>query len=131
MVIVAYFHNGVGLNEENLTILDNIAAVVLTVKKPFVILADWNVEPEAIGSSGWLRAVGGSVVATGQPTFKQAGAASELDYAFVSWHWAHAASASVFDLLPLTPHSAVALTIPAKLPQDMVRVVRKPSAFPA
>ena len=51
-----------------MALLHAAGAAVTTHGGPWIIGGDWNMEPAALESSGWLRVVDGVVVATHLPT---------------------------------------------------------------
>ena len=81
--------------------------------------------------SGWLAAVGGTVVSTGRPTCTQNGSASELDFAVFSRHWTGIPKAELYEDFVPSPHTAVAFAFPGVLPVVSVEVLQRPQVFPA
>jgi len=61
-VSVLYRISGVGLDDDNLRLLEMVTQVLLALGKPFCILADWNSEPTKLKDIDWLRSVGGSII---------------------------------------------------------------------
>ena len=52
----------------NLDLLQNVAAVVATLKGPWIIGGDWQCPPEELRSTGWLKTVKGVIYAPKAPT---------------------------------------------------------------
>ena len=57
-----------GLTEANMYILKEIAAVVQQLRGPWILAGDWNLTPEILASSNFLKMIGGTVVAPDCPT---------------------------------------------------------------
>ena len=131
VVVVLYLVTGIGLAGQNLEILDELAIFLNAVGKPFVVLADWNFNPGDLKESGWLAAVGGTVVSSGRPTCTQNGSASELDFAVFSRHWTGMPTVELYEDFVPSPHTAVALAFPGVLPVVSVEVLQRPRVFPA
>ena len=56
VVYAAYLHTGLGLVGENVDILDKIKCHNDCHNSPWVVAADWNMEPYALGESGVCKA---------------------------------------------------------------------------
>ena len=65
-------------------LLHQIAGVLFAARKPYLIMADWNMPPEVLSASGWLSPIAGKIVATERPTCVTRGTATVFDYAVVS-----------------------------------------------
>ena len=60
----AYFHTGLELHhQKNHDMLQAIAAVLATVKGPWILCADWQNTPDDLQKTGWLKMVSGSIAA--------------------------------------------------------------------
>ena len=57
-----------GMSESNRAILDHAASSLGRLRGPWIIGGDWNLTPEVLAESGWLRVVGGFIVAPQLPT---------------------------------------------------------------
>jgi len=57
-----------GLSEANLAILEELYVVVKQLKGPLHIAGDWNLTPDVLASTQWLKMVGGIIFATQLPT---------------------------------------------------------------
>ena len=54
-----YFHSSLGIKHaKNMSLLQDIAAVVKTLKGPFIISADFNATPEELEATGWVDSIG-------------------------------------------------------------------------
>jgi hypothetical protein len=82
--VVAYLVDTVGLDGTNRNLMQQIAAVLYALGKPFVILADWNFNPEVLHQYGWLQTIKGYVVAPARPTCLAKEASNTYDYAVCS-----------------------------------------------
>jgi len=130
VVVVLYFISGVGLNDDNLRLLQTVTLVLAALGKPFCILADWNFEPATLVDSGWLGSVVGSVVAPGRPTCTMLGSATEIDFGVFSAQWIVKPTASLFEPWTPGPHTAVLFCLPCVQPVVNIEVMRKPRTFP-
>ena len=74
LVLSVYMHKGAGLTQDNWQIISTIGLWLTSQALPFVIGGDFQVEPKQLEGSGWVRAVGGFVVAallgTVTPTYR-------------------------------------------------------------
>eukprot|EP00973_Karenia_brevis_P061226 8512703-Karenia_brevis.AAC.1 len=52
-----------GLTAENLAILEEIACAIGKLRGPWIIGGDWNIDPDVLRSTNWLRVIGGVIVA--------------------------------------------------------------------
>ena len=122
-----YLHTGVGMAQENIALLDVIAARVALIGKPYVITGDWNMEPGELASGTFLSQVRGTIVAPAEGTCDPA--ARVLDYFVVSAHLRRA-RASVWRGWPITPHVPVCLELEGDLVESWVQAASGPKAFP-
>ena len=60
-----------GASEENLALLQRLAAAIKTLKIPWVIGGDFNMTPAALRATNWPQVVKGTVVAPAAPTCAQ------------------------------------------------------------
>ena len=67
-IISIYLWTSEGLTERNLALLHRLKLLVRTLKGPWIVGGDWNVEPELLQSSGWARYLKGQIFATEGPT---------------------------------------------------------------
>jgi len=83
LTIVAYFWCSEGLSPRNFAILQQISSLIKQFKIPFLLFADFNMEPEHIMASGWPNEHAASLlVPTVNSTCK--GSNKVIDYCIVS-----------------------------------------------
>ena len=67
----AYLHCNIGLkHKKNPDLMQGIAAVLRFLKGPWILTADFNATAKELEQSGWLKLVGGTVVAPSMSTCK-------------------------------------------------------------
>ena len=62
LVLVAYFQDGEGFGCKNLELLEEIEVITERGKLPFILLADFNIEPEEWSKLAWLERNGAAVI---------------------------------------------------------------------
>ncbi len=85
-LISLYPKDSEGMSETNAHLLEVLATVLGTLKGPWIIGGDWNMQPSVISASNWLKIVQGVVFATTMPTCNE----STYDYFAVHRSLAHA-----------------------------------------
>ena len=126
-----YLHTTVGISARcNRDILDAVYGYLCNLSGPWIIGGDWNVTPEELESSGWLRLVKASVV-------RPAGGATTChdkcyDYFVVSNSYLHniIGARAVVDA-GWTPHSPCRLFISGRPTVLKVRAIKSPFSLPA
>ena len=63
-IISLYLKDTEGLSEYNLRVLQEAAALTMTLGTPWVMAADWNLEPSQLLQANWLSVVKGTVFAS-------------------------------------------------------------------
>ena len=63
-VMSMYLHDSVGLNDANKYVLEQAAIALNLLTGPWILFTDWNLPPERLAQSGWLKIVDGVVFAT-------------------------------------------------------------------
>ena len=63
-----YLHTGHEDDEVNSAALFQAGGVVRALGLPYVLCADWQMEPDTLASSGWPSAVNGAIVRPDRPT---------------------------------------------------------------
>ena len=58
-----YLKDCVGMNSENQTVCEHVAALVRSLDGPCVLGGDWNMEPASLAKSGFLGMVNGTIFA--------------------------------------------------------------------
>ncbi len=90
-VYSAYLHDGDGLSGRNLGILADIGRHIVRqgAQAPFIVGADFQVEPRAIAAAGWVDKLHAVVVASGcrRGTCRTAKSRSELDFSTSNRGW--------------------------------------------
>ena len=124
-----YLHTGQEDAEVNMCLLHQVGGIVKAAKLPFVLGADWQMEPRTLEATKWLQAIGGRLVAAGRPTCSGGGGIyREIDYLVV--HSAlDTACVRVMDEVVVRPHRPVACGVRLGDRSAVVRVVRKPRPF--
>jgi exonuclease III len=67
-VVSLYLWDSEGLSPRNLALLEAVGKHVGSLDRPYVLMGDWNVEPQALRESYWLQAIRGVVVAPPEAT---------------------------------------------------------------
>ena len=119
---IAYLHSSLGLSHpKNLTLLQDIACVLMTLKDPFVLTADFNGTEDDLRRTGFLKLVGGVIFAPKKATCK----GRVIDFFVVSQDLAGSVVgvAIVNDAL-FSPHRPVRLYINANNRTMTVRTLR-------
>ena len=57
-----------GLSETNIELLHQVQIILSVLKGPWLIAADWNMEPQVLQSSRWLEVIGGVIRAPDKVT---------------------------------------------------------------
>ena len=62
-IISVYMADSEGLSERNMAVLQEATALVRSLRSPWIMAGDWNMEPSTLNSAGWVDTTGGVVVA--------------------------------------------------------------------
>ena len=119
----AYLHSSLGVKHKmNLDMLDAVAAVMSTLKGPWVLAADFQCTPAQLEATGWLKMVKGRIVAPNMPTCM----GRAIDFFVVSEDMGGATveAITIGDTL-CKPHQGVRLYIKARPRTMMVRTLKK------
>ncbi len=131
VAIAAYFHDGQGLAFCNLEML-RIAGLFLKSQGeevPFVMGADFQMEPHEIATAAFAQEVGATIVATGDAagTCRTGRTARELDYFYVSSGLADGIeSVGLIQHTGIRTHLPVELRFKPRLTSIRALVIRKP-----
>ena len=130
-IISVYLKDTEGLSEYNLRVLQEVGALVRTLGGPWIIAADWNIQPDALRAASWLKVAQGSVVTTTLPTCND----HTYDYFVVSNCLLHTvAGVQRLDDANLSPHSPCRLLLRADgrrhAARKLHRAPRVPAALP-
>ena len=68
VVVVVYLHDSAGMDRANLDIVNGIFRVLAALGRAFVILGDWNVEPDELAATNLLTSISARIVATQDKT---------------------------------------------------------------
>jgi len=122
-----YLRDGVGLDDENLATLHEVAGILRGLRGPWILGGDWNVSPEVLLGSNWLSVVGGVVVAPKTPTCNK----HVYDFFVVSEGLLPAVRGviRVADA-GLNPHSPVRLLLSGDGRRHLTRQLVRPLAVP-
>ncbi len=131
IAIAAYFHDGQGLAHCNMEML-RVAGVFLKAQGeevPFVMGADFQMEPHEIAAAGFAQEVGATIVATGDAsgTCRTGRTARELDYFYVSSGLTDGIeSVGLIQHTGIRTHLPVELRFKPRLTSIRALVIRKP-----
>ena len=117
-----YLHSSLGIkHKHNMDWLQDASVVLKTLNGPWILAADFNATPEQLTETGWLRTVGGVIIAPEGTTCKK----RTIDFFVVSQDLAGSVvGASVIDDALFEPHRPVRLYIRAKPRSMMVRTLK-------
>ena len=62
-IVSVYLRHSEGLSQENMAILDELSAVLLQLKGPWIVGGDWNLLPAILAESKWTSIAGGVIFA--------------------------------------------------------------------
>ncbi|CAE7606948.1 unnamed protein product [Symbiodinium sp. CCMP2592] len=100
----------------NTLVLSNMYAVIASLKCPWCVVGDWNLDACEVLATRLEDLTKGRLLGTGMPT---AGTAAELDYALVHPRLASHLSLELAWDVPFKPHAALKCTLPLKSLQDL------------
>jgi hypothetical protein len=63
-----WLKDGQGISPLNLSILEQATIAIGRLRGPWILGGDWNIEPSELLATGWLKTVGGLIVASAAPT---------------------------------------------------------------
>ena len=116
-----------GMGETNLAILTEVAALIGTVRGPWIVGGDWNLTPDTLQASNWPATVGGVVRAPSDGTCNE----KTYDYVVTS---ANLSSAVVHttrvDDGGLVPHPPARIFLAGDARHKGVRRLIRPTAVP-
>ena len=128
MVLVAYFQDGEGFGCRNLELLEEIEVITKRGKLPFILLADFNIEPEEWSKLAWLERNGAAVIRPeGVEATCRKGRGTLIDYAIVSKNIVPLVkSCQGVPKVPWAPHIGIRLVISAEPKKVLVRKLMRP-----
>jgi len=122
-----YLRDSVGLSEENLCILQEVAIVLKKLRGPWIVAGDFNLNPDLLRSSGWLDIINGVLVAPTSPTCH----GSTYDYFIVCQALAPSvAGIARIDDGGMHPHSPSRLFLKGDGRRKLVRRLSRPAKVP-
>ena len=127
-MVSIYLRVNEGLTEANLLILQHAAILIKSLKGPFIIGGDWNLEPHVLEAANWTSMVGGRIHAPSQPTCN----ANVYDYFVVSVGLKHSVvGVAVIDDAGFYPHMPVRLFLKGRPRAEQARLLVAPRKLPA
>ena len=119
--------DGAGLNDDNLELLQELALLLGQIKGPWIVGADWNINPSTLEASKWPELVRGVIVSTATPTCFS----NTYDFFVVSEGLAPAVAgiARVEDAA-LHPHRPARLFVQSDARRFLTRQLTKPDRVP-
>ena len=131
-ILSIWLRDSEGLSPENLDILQQVAEVLSSLRGPWVIGGDWNINPQVLAASGWLGIVDGVIHSPEEPTCNS----NTYDYFVVSKTFSGAVAGVLqIEDAGLQPHIPSRLLLyPAfrrQLVRRAIRPTRIPGALPA
>ena len=127
-VISVYLRHSEGLSQENITILDAVACFIDTLRGPWLITGDFNMEPDVLRSSGWTQVIGGQLHVAEQGTCND----RKYDYFVVDQALSpYVRSVRRLDYHACNPHFPVRLVLSGDARRMAVRKLVRPPHIPA
>jgi hypothetical protein len=118
-----YLKDAEGLGETNMALLDAAAVCLNALDGPWIMAGDWNVTPQTLEASNWLKIVNGVVHATALPTCHS----STYDFFVVHKSISHAVvQTQRLEDGGLYPHFPSRLLIKGNANRYLVRKLNKP-----
>ena len=105
----------------NASVLSNLHAVIASLKCPWCVVGDWNLDASDVLATRLEDITKGRMLGTGMPT---AGTSAELDYALLHPRLASHVSLELMWDVPFKPHAALLCTLPLKPLQDFQPIVQ-------
>ena len=131
LFISAYLQDTVGLGGANAGRLQEIAAMIRSLRIPFVIGADWNMTPEELDHEGWVTGIGATVRAPAVGATCTSGKGRMLDYFVASNELADRLEVGVDLDGPWAPHRGIRAVLKAGACAPMVWQLVEPRGIPA
>ena len=86
--------------------INELGNLTRSIKGSWIIVGDWNLNPESMAASGFPSFTKGTIVHTGETTCRQ-GRGTNIDYAVVHHEMADAVKVEVVDDVPWGPHKGI------------------------
>ena len=84
ILVTVYFFDGLGCTGDNLDLMEEVGVFLRGRRGPFLIIGDFNIEPDMLEEHGWPQWLGAAVVRPPVPFTCTSGQCRVLDYALVS-----------------------------------------------
>ena len=82
-LISVYPKDSQGLGESNMWLLEVIAAIIATLRGPWIAAGDWNMDPNTMLEAGWPQTLGARLVFPDRPTYESGDGQSKIGFFFV------------------------------------------------
>ena len=128
--ISAYLYDGEGLSIRNVDILGALVAFILALEGPWVLAADFNIEPSSLEDTGFLATVKGVIVAPPEPICHAKAKGSMYDYFVVPEILAPFVSRIANGSAACFPHQPVDLTLQGLTSKASLSKLIRPRGFP-
>ena len=127
-----WLYPGEGLSRRNLDLLYAVGKVLRSLSLPFVLAGDFNVSAACIASSGWVEAVGGTIVTPGDAhTCFSFSSSSAIDYFIIDARLIGSIASCYVDIDAHTrPHRPVVLRLNGNARSRTINVLWKPRDIP-
>ena len=117
-----------GISARNRALLVDLAWLIKSVRGPWVVMGDWNLQPETLEASGWVDEVEGKIICTRLPTCKR----SVIDFFVVDRRLMHAVMyVKRMEGFGITPHYPVRMAMRMRPRKLVVRSLAAPQRVPA
>ena len=127
LCISVYLKDGVGLNDSNTKVLDEVLVTAKAAGLPFIIAGDWNVQPEDLERAGWLETLKAVAICPQQPTCND----NRYDFFVVDNTIRHIVTAvQIIDDGGMKPHKPVRLLLAGNGRRYAVNKLKRPVKVP-
>ena len=127
-LVSVYMADSEGLSEKNLAVLGDATALVRSLRSPWIMAGDWNMDPRTLNAAGWVDTTGGVIIAPALETCNK----STYDFFVVSKELQHAvAGLQRIDDGGTKPHFPVRLLLKGNGRSYAVRKLVRPKKVEA
>ena len=135
VIAVVYLHDSEGASADNMKILNDVTRALLALGRPYLIMGDWNLEPQELHATNIPDGFGMDPVCCGEPTcytpLPDGGSCDkQFDYAMASHHWQDKCTAAKINGMVFTPHVVLMVTVPGRIKNEEIEVLKRPKPFP-
>ena len=132
IAVSMYLKDTVGLDDDNWQVLIRVGELLAHLGLPFIIGGDFNVGPQALVDSGWIRRIKGQLAVPAEGTCKGKDGYSTIDYFVVSLGLDKALRGVRCDPdEPAKPHRPVTMKVEGRPRSITEMVLHAPRRFPA